>query len=67
MRFSTQQHPLYCGIDLHARPMYGCMLTQDGELVVQRNMTARPDTLLKTMAPYRDQIVMAVECVFTWY
>jgi transposase len=67
MRFYTKQHPFYCGIDLHARTMYVCILTQDGEIVVHRNMKARPDTLLKTIAPYRDQIVMAVECVFTWY
>ena len=67
MRFSTTQHPLYCGIDLHARTMHGCMLTQDGEMVVHRNMKASPDTLLKTMAPYRNHMVIAVECIFTWY
>jgi transposase len=67
MRFYTKQHPFYCGIDLHARTMYVCILTQDGEIVVHRNMKASPDTLLKTIAPYRDHIVIAVECVFTWY
>jgi transposase len=66
-RFYTKQPPFYCGIDLHARTMYGCILTQDGEIVVHRNMKASPDTLLKTIAPYRDNIVIAVECVFTWY
>ena len=25
MRFYTPQHPLYCGIDLHARTMYLCI------------------------------------------
>jgi hypothetical protein len=24
MRFDTNQHPFYCGIDLHARSMYVC-------------------------------------------
>ena len=67
MRFYTKQHPFYCGIDLHARTMYVCILTQDGEMVVHRNMKASPETLLKTMAPYRDDIVIAVACVFTWY
>ena len=32
MRFSTQQHQFYCGIDLHARSMYLCILNQDGEI-----------------------------------
>jgi transposase len=67
MRFYTKQHPFYCGIDLHARPMYVCILNQEGEIVVHRHMPTSPDALLKTIAPYRDQIVVAVECIFTWY
>jgi transposase len=67
MRFYTKQHPFYCGIALHARTMYVCILTQDGEMVVHRNMPPSPDALLKTIAPYREQIVMAVECIFPWY
>src|SRR5438874_5587742 len=67
MRFYTKQHPFYCGIDLHARTMYVCILNQDGEIVVHRNMPTSPDALLKTIAPYREQIVIAVECIFTWY
>ncbi len=67
MRFYTKQHPFYCGIDLHARTMYVCILSQDGEVVLHRNMKASPDVLLKAIAPYRDQIVIAVECIFTWY
>jgi transposase len=67
MRFYTKQHPFYCGIDLHARTMSICLLRQDGEVVLHRNMQARPDVLLKAIAPSRDQIVMAVACLFTWY
>src|SRR5713101_4723697 len=67
MRFYTKQHPFYCGIDLHARTMYVCMLNQDGEIVVHRNMPTSPEALLKTIAPYREQIVIAVACIFTWY
>jgi len=26
MRFYAKQHNYYCGIDLHARTMYGCIL-----------------------------------------
>jgi transposase len=67
MRFYTQQHEFYCGIDLHARTMYVCILNQDGEVMVHRNMKACPDALLKVIAPYREDIVVAVECIFTWY
>src|SRR5437773_570725 len=67
MRFYPKQHPFYCGIDLHARTMYVCILSQDGEVVLHRNMQASPDALLKAIAPYRDDMVIAVECIFTWY
>src|ERR671924_2428594 len=67
MRFYTKQHSFYCGIDLHARTMYLCILSQDGEVMLHRNMKASPDALLKAIAPYRDDIVIAVECIFTWY
>ncbi|HSX82351.1 MAG TPA: IS110 family transposase [Candidatus Saccharimonadia bacterium] len=67
MRFYTKQHPFYCGIDLHARTMYVCILDQAGETRLHRNMPATPEALLKAIAPYREQIVLAAECMFTWY
>ena len=67
MRFYTKQHPFYCGIDLHALTMYVCILDQAGETLLHRNMTATPEALLKAIAPYRNQIVLAAECMFTWY
>ena len=67
MRFYTKQHPLYCGIDLHARTMDLCILSQDGEVMLHRNMKASPDALLKAIAPYRDDMVIAVACILTWY
>src|SRR6058998_3692064 len=67
MRFYTKQHQFYCGIDLHARTMYLCILNQDGEILVHRNMPAGPDPFLKAIAPYREDLVVCVECIFTWY
>jgi len=67
MRFYNTQHPFYCGIDLHARAMYVCILNQAGETLLHRNMKTTPDAFLKAIAPYRPQIVVAVECMFTWY
>src|SRR3989475_5801553 len=67
MRFYTKQHQFYCGIDLHARTMYLCILNQEGEILVHRNMPAGPDPFLKTIAPYRENLVVCVACLFTWY
>ena len=66
MRFYTQQHQLYCGIDLHARSMYLCILNQDGEILEHRHMKAAPEPFLKAIAPYREELVVCVECIFTW-
>jgi hypothetical protein len=65
-RFDTYQHPCYGGIDLHARSMSGCLMNRDGELLEHRTVQAAPDPLLKTAAPYRDGLVVAVECLFPW-
>jgi transposase len=66
MRFYTTQHKFYCGIDLHARTMYLCVLNQEGEVLLHRNMKAGPDPLLQALAPYREDVVVCVECIFTW-
>jgi hypothetical protein len=47
--------------------MYVCVLSQDGEIRLHRNMKAAPAPFLKAIAPYRDGLVVAVECLFTWY
>src|SRR6266536_4634806 len=66
MRFYTKQHKAYCGIDLHARTMYVCILNHGGEILVHRNMKANPESFLQVIAPSRDDLVVAVECMFTW-
>jgi transposase len=67
MRFYTQQHQFYCGIDLHARTMSLCILNRDGEILLHRNMPAGPEPFLKAIAPYREDVVVCVACIFTWY
>lgn len=67
MRFYTQQHKHYCGIDLHARSLYLCILNQAGEKLVHRKLNCDRDELLKALKPYREDLVVAVECLFCWY
>jgi hypothetical protein len=51
MRFYTKQHKFSGGIDLHARTMYVCIVNQDREVLVHRNMKAAPEAFLKAVAP----------------
>src|SRR5918992_1583498 len=67
MKFYTQQHKFYCGIDLHARTMYVCVLNQAGEVLLHRDMKAAPEPFLKAIASYREDLVVCVACLFTWY
>jgi hypothetical protein len=43
MRCYTTQHEFYCGIDLHARSMYVCIVSYDGEGLRHRHMKAAPE------------------------
>ena len=67
MRFYTNQHRHYCGIDLHTKTMYVCILDRDGQVLVHKNLPSNPEAFLEVIAPYRDDLVVAVECIFTWY
>lgn len=67
MRFYTTSHKHYCGIDLHAKTMYVCILNQEGDVVLHRNMKTKPEIFLRAIKPFREDLVVAVECIFTWY
>jgi transposase len=67
MRFYTKQHKFYCGIDLHTNKMYLCILNSAGETVLHRNMRTNPEVFLRAIKPYRDDIVVSAECMFSWY
>ena len=67
MNFYTQQHKHYCGIDLHARAMYVCILDQYGTKLVYKNLPTAPEAFLRLIALYRKDLIVGVACIFTWY
>jgi transposase len=67
MRFYTQERRFYCGIDLHARSMYLCILDNRGEVVLHRDLRTEPGRFIEAIKPYRDDIVVCAECMFSWY
>jgi transposase len=67
MRFYTEQHRFYCGVDLHARTMDLCLLDGQGQVVFDKNPPARADAFLHAIGPFREGLVVAVECRFCWY
>ena len=62
MRFYTNSNPYYCGIDLHARTLYVCILDQAGKKIIHREVKANPQALLELLEPYIGNIIVGVEC-----
>jgi len=67
MNLYNNTHPYYCGIDLHARLLYVCILDQDNNTVVHKEISADPNKLHKILEPYIGNIVVGVECMHCWY
>ncbi len=43
------------------------MLDSDGKVCIHKNIAAEPVEFLQIIDPYRDDIIVAVECMFCWY
>ena len=67
MRFYKNQHQFYIGIDLHARTMYVCVINNSGETVFHKNMACSTENLEFVTSTFGKDIVIGVECIFTWY
>ena len=66
MRFYNGQHQYYCGVDLHTKRMYLCILDDEGNKLLHRNVRAKPHEFLSAIEGFRDDLIVG-ECMFTWY
>jgi transposase len=67
MRFYSQQHRFYCGVDLHTRTLSLCVVDNAGGIVLEATMPPEPERFLDALARYRDGLVVGCECLFAWY
>ena len=67
MNFYGTEHKHYCGVDLHARTMYVCIVSQQGVVLLHRNLPCDKLKFLAVIKPYREDLVVGVECIYTWY
>jgi hypothetical protein len=67
MNFYHSIHRHYCGIDLHARSLYVCIIDQEGEVLLHKEIKAQPEPLLALLDPFRDDLIVGVECMHCWY
>ena len=57
-----------CGVDLHSRQMYICVMDKTGEVLVHRNVRGNNfEYFLKLVEPYKHSLTVCCECTFNWY
>jgi hypothetical protein len=42
----------------------GCIFNRDGEILLHQHMPTIPETFLKVIGPFHQDLVVAVECLF---
>ena len=53
MRFYSASHAFTCGVDLHGRTLYLCVLDRAGQVVLHRTPPCRPEAVLGALASRR--------------
>jgi len=68
MKYYTSTTEFNCGIDLHARQMYVCLMDRQGKILVHTNIRNNDfDYFLRLIQPYRHDLTVCAECMFGWY
>jgi hypothetical protein len=67
MNLYKLRHKYYCGVDLHSRTLYLCVVGQEGGVLLHRSLPCDPTRFLLAVARFREDLVVAVECVYSWY
>ena len=67
MRYYLEKHRHTCGADLHGRNLYLCILDPDRQKLLHRRVPCDSGRLLAELRPFREDLVIGVECMFKWY
>lgn len=68
MKYYISTTEFNCGIDLHSKQMYVCIMDREGNILIHRNVKGNDfDYFLKIAAPYLHDLTVVCECTFNWY
>ncbi len=67
MEFVSIQKEFYCGVDLHAKSMYACIMDARGKVAFHRNLPNIFTLFQQVAEPYCHSIAVGVESTFNWY
>jgi predicted NBD/HSP70 family sugar kinase len=63
MRYAQINSKYVCGIDLHARNMYACVMDEKGEILFHRNMRTDFDQFKKKMIPFPSKYLSGLDII----
>ena len=68
MRYAKIDSQYYCGIDLHARTMYVCVMDKQGNILLHRNMDNNFNEFKNYLEPFIPDVAVGVEssCYYYW-
>ena len=46
--------------------MFVTIHDHDGQVVFEKDLAAGPQSFLRAIGPYRDNLVVGAECMFAW-
>jgi len=68
VKYYTSTTEFNCGIDLHARQMYACVMDRQGKVLLHTNIQGNDfNYFLKRVEPWRHDLTVVSECTFNWY
>jgi len=67
MRLATVNTKYYCGIDLHAKTTFVCIMNKPGKVLVHEEIESRFSEVYHLLKPYLPSMSVACECTFNWY
>jgi transposase len=56
-----------CGVDLHAREMFLCIMDKSGKALLHKNMACAVENLSQALKPFLGKIAVGVESTYNWY
>ncbi len=67
MQYANVNKKYYCGIDLHAKNSYICIMNKNGRILIHREIESDMEILLKILNKYKGKIAVCCESTFNWY
>jgi transposase len=68
MKYYKTTTEFNCGIDLHTKQMYICVMDREGTILIHKNIKGNDFAFfLKLVAPYIHDLTVVCECCYNWY